>query len=823
MADLHTMLRDVASGQLSRRRFIQTATAAGLSAATATALARDAAAYQASPAAGTAESSGSVGPALDSLIFSSFNVDQAPLQIQNDEMDLYLFGLKIDAARQLEENAPEDIELIEAPASTLSLILNPAPAPEGDLNPFANREIREAMQYLVDREFIASDIFQGRALPMFSPIGPLDYDQLTVFQTIRTRNYHADLESVKRVVSDQMLAAGAELGPDGRWTFSDRPVTLKVISRVEDERRPIGDLVRVALENVGFNVQPILQQFGPATLAVYASDPLTFQWHVYTEGWGRSSSSRYDDAALNSFAAPWLGNMPGWQETGFWQYQQDDLDALGQRLFRGEFSSKEERDELFNQMLGIALDESVRVWLVTALQSFPVRESVENLTVDIVGGPKSIFSLRGASIEGGSQIRVGHLWVWTERTTWNPVGGYGDVYSSDIYRNMVDPPLVNHPFTGLPMPFRAEYEVENNGPDASVEVPEDAVVWDPVADTWTPVGTGITATSKVTFDYSKYFVSQFHHGQQITIADIIYPLAQTFEFAYDEQKIQIETAIGITSRPYLETFKGFRLLDDDRLEVYVDYWYFEPDYIASYSSLTSPSTPWELLAAMDEIVFTSRTGAYTDTAAARFNVPWISLTTDQDARLVQRTLRQLLGEQRVPVGVFEIGGRSLVSPEEAAARYQADLDWFDQTNLLVISNGPYSLSRYDPPAQFAELAAFRPPDYPFSPEDFRLGTPPRLTLTAEAPASIPLAEPIEVPVTIDGPGELALQYILIDPATGSVAAAGTAEGESGQFTVSIGSDITAALFPSVYQLYLLAVSDAVSQVSEQRVDLNVGI
>ena len=821
MADLQNMLRDLTTGRLSRRRFIQQATALGLSASAAATLAGQTAAFQASPAAGSAATT--VGPALDSLIFSSFNVDQAPLQIQNGEMDLYLFGLKIDAARQLAESAPEAIELIEAPASTLSLILNPAPAPEGDLNPFSIREIRQAMQYLVDREFIASDIFQGRALPMFSPIGPLDYDQLTVFQTIRTRNYHPDVESVRRVVTEQMQGAGAELGPDGRWAFNGRPVTLKVISRVEDERRPIGDLVRVALENVGFTVQPILQQFGPATLAVYASDPLTFQWHVYTEGWGRSSSSRYDDASLNSFAAPWLGNMPGWQETGFWQYQQEDLDALGQRLFRGEFSSKEERDELFNQMLGIALDESVRVWLVTALQSFPVRQEVENLTVDIVGGPKSIFSLRGASIQGGSQMRVGHLWVWTERTTWNPIGGYGDVYSSDIYRNMVDPPLVNHPFTGLPMPFRASYEVENNGPDEALPVPEDAVVWDPAGDVWSPVGSGVTATSKVTFDYSNYFVSQFHHGQPITIADIIYPLAQTFEFAYDDQKIQIETAIGITSRPYLETFKGFRLLEDDRLEVYVDYWYFEPEYIASYASLTSPSTPWELLAAMDDIVFTSRTGAYTDTAAARFNVPWLSLTTDQDARLVQRTLRQLLGEQRVPEGVFEIGERSLVSPEEAAARYQADLDWFEQTGLLVISNGPFSLRRYDPPAQFAELAAFRPPDYPFSPEDFRLGAPPSLTITAQAPASIPLAEPIDVPVTVEGPGTLALQYVLIDPATGAVAAAGEAEGSDGQFTVSIGSDVTATLFPSIYQLYLLAVSDEISQVSEQRVDLNVGI
>ena len=50
---------------------------------------------------------------------------------------------------------------------------------------------------------------------------------------------------------------------------------------------------------------------------------------------------------------------------------------------------------------------------------------------------------------------MGHLWVWTERTTWNPVAGFGDVYGVDIWRNLTDPPLWNHPFTGVPGPFRA--------------------------------------------------------------------------------------------------------------------------------------------------------------------------------------------------------------------------------------------------------------------------------------------------------------------------------------------------------------------------------
>ena len=49
---------------------------------------------------------------------------------------------------------------------------------------------------------------------------------------------------------------------------------LKIIVRVEDERRDVGDLIRAALEGAGFQVQPIYQPFGPATLAVRTGAPL---------------------------------------------------------------------------------------------------------------------------------------------------------------------------------------------------------------------------------------------------------------------------------------------------------------------------------------------------------------------------------------------------------------------------------------------------------------------------------------------------------------------------------------------------------------------
>nr|MBA3644517.1 hypothetical protein [Chloroflexia bacterium] len=661
------------------------------------------------------------------------------------------------------------------------------------------------------------------ALAMRSHVSPLDYDELTVFAALQSTDIRFDPEFARGLISEQMEAAGAVL-TNNLWTFQDRPVVIKIVTRVEDERRDIGDLIRAALEAIGFQVQPIYQPFGPATLAVYSSDPITFQWHIYTEGWSRSAPDRYDFGTINQMAAPWLGNMPGWLETGYWQYAQPELDRLGQQLYRGQFASREERDELYRQMTTLALDESVRVWLVTALQSFPVREQVRDLTEDLVAGPTSPFSLRDAYVEGSPDIRIGNLWVWTDRTTWNPVGGFGDAYSTDIYRNMVDAPILNHPFTGIPEPFRAAFVVETAGPTGTLPVPEDALRWDAATDAWTPVGAGLTAVSKVTFDYSKYFQAPFHHGQPITPADLIYSIAQSYELAYDEEKIQIETALGITQRPFLETFKGFKLLDNDQLEVYVDYWHFEPNYIASYASAGGMGTPWELLAAMDNIVFEQRRGAYSDTAAARFSVPWLSLVTETDARAIVRVLRQFATDGFVPPGVFDLNGRMLVTPEQAVARYEAAQAWFDQTGLLVISNGPFSLSRYDPPAQFAELLAFRPETYPFKPGDWRFGVPPRITIQAAPPPPAILGEPISLPVTVQGPGALSVQYALVDPAQGTIATSGAATGgDGGAFVVDLDPAITSTLFPGIYQLFLIASSDAIAQVAEQRVDFEIGV
>ena len=120
------------------------------------------------------------GPAVDRLLFRAFDVDRASRDLEAGNMDLYMFGLKIDAVERLAED--DRFKLYQAPASTVSLLLNPAPAGRGELNPFSIPEVRQGVQYLIDRDFIAQDIYRGTAVPMISHVSPQDHDFLTVYE-----------------------------------------------------------------------------------------------------------------------------------------------------------------------------------------------------------------------------------------------------------------------------------------------------------------------------------------------------------------------------------------------------------------------------------------------------------------------------------------------------------------------------------------------------------------------------------------------------------------------------------------------------------------
>jgi peptide/nickel transport system substrate-binding protein len=225
---------------------------------------------------------------------------------------------------------------------------------------------------------------------------------------------------------------------------------------------------------------------------------------------------------------------------------------------------------------------------------------------------------------------------------------------------------------------------------------------------------------------------------------------------------------------------------------------------------------------MDDLVFSQRRAAYSDTAAARFNVPWISLVMKRDAKLVERTLKRFSREEFQPEGVFDFGGRTLVAADEAEERYRAALTWIDETDHLVISNGPFWLARYDPPAQFAELRAFRDESYPFQPGQRYLGQPKEILIDAPVESALRSGKEGEWEINVTAPGELELRYLLLDAATNQTVDSGIAQqDENGLFKVEVTTEVSKDLFPGLYHLHLAASSSELALIAERRVDVEV--
>jgi peptide/nickel transport system substrate-binding protein len=202
-------------------------------------------------------------------------------------------------------------------------------------------------------------------------------------------------------------------------------------------------------------------------------------------------------------------------------------------------------------------------------------------------------------------------------------------------------------------------------------------------------------------------------------------------------------------------------------------------------------------------------------------VPWLSLVTDNDIRLVRRALIQMRDQNAFPAGPFKVGDKTFVSAQDAKARADAAVAWIDKYNLAVIGNGPFQLVRYDPPAQFAEVLAFRDPSYPYKPGSWYRGTTPAVAVTSVNAPRVGIGSAATVRVRVEGPGETGLRYAVVDPAAKKVVTSGQASKSGDEYAVEIPANVTQGLSPGFYQLSLLAYSDRVSSLGERTVDLEV--
>jgi peptide/nickel transport system substrate-binding protein len=441
------------------------------------------------------------------IVVEEPNADKGVTRLEAGDLDVYAFPVS-SAATFEKIVSTEGIDHKLSFGSYNELTFNPsACADTAKLNPFAVPRIREAMNYLVDRDYIVQEIMGGLGTPRWVAVNNASADRGRLAAEIRAieAQYAYDAEKAKQIVTEEMEKLGATLEAD-KWTFNGAPVELIGIIRTEDERTQIGDYFANQLESVGFTVVRDYKTSAEAAPIWQQSEPTECLFNYYTGGWVSTSISRDAGSNFNFYYTPAGLPRPLWQA----YTPTEEFAAISQRLNDNDFATMEERKELFAQILPLSMQDSVRIWLMDRSSAAPLRDDVEvasDLSGSIYGTILWPTTLRRKGEEGGS-INWASASILTE--PWNPVAGTNWIYDTALIRATGQWAYVLDPNTGLALPNRFEsatvtvkegLPVTKTGDWVTLEfapeivVPDDAWVdWDATTQTFVTASEGYTET-----------------------------------------------------------------------------------------------------------------------------------------------------------------------------------------------------------------------------------------------------------------------------------------------------------------------------------------
>ena len=637
---------------------------------------------------------------FDSIRFIQYLDENTALEeVRNGNLDLYYY--RISADRLENTKAREGLDVYDSSSGSYSILINPAETEK--FNPFSITENRFALNYLVDRKLIVNELMAGYGAPMISNYGPFDPAYLTIIEQLESFNFRYNPALAEEIITKNLKDRGA-VKIDNRWQIDGEPIEVIFFIRSDDPvRKSIGEILSSELERIGFTVKKDFGDLNKAFVIVYGSNPADLKWNLYTEGWNKSAFVKYDSVGLGQMYSPWFSNMPGFNDPTYWNYQNDYIDSLSQKIYTGNFSSSEERDELIQKATVEGVNESVRIFLASKVDQYVVNENIQGIVNDFGAGVPSRFTPINAQGDK-EELVIGVKQIY--QGAWNPVMGFSDSYSRQIWGILSDPLSFPHPFTGEILPIRGNWQVETAGPDGVLEIPDDAIMWDPVSQEWKKVEKDAQAISKVTFDLE---FSNWHNGQKMDMNDVLHSLYFTIEWGTqtDENDKTVDTEFTPRAAQSVQTLIGVKPIDEDTIEVYVDYWHFDEGEIADWASLWN-TMPWEIFTAIEQAVIDGKVSISRSGAASK-NVNWVSLIIPNDAKVIQNYLDEFKNNQYIPAALAQFESEFSYFDE----RYTSSSQWIQENNHAVISNGPFYLDSYSPESRTITVLGFEDDSYPF--------------------------------------------------------------------------------------------------------------
>ena len=637
---------------------------------------------------------------VNSIKFIQYLDENTALEeVKNGNLDLYYYRISPD--RLENKQSTEGLKIYDSTGGSYSLLVNPAESEK--FNPFSEKDARFALNYLVDRKLIVNELMSGYGSQIISYYGPTDPAYLTIIKEIESFNFKYNPTLANKIISESIIERGGEK-IEGKWFQNNKEIEVTIFIRSDDPvRKSIGEILAKELENIGFKIKKDYGDLNKAFVVVYGSNPAEMSWNLYTEGWGRSAFVKYDSIGLGQMYSPWFSNMPGFNDPSYWNYENKKLDELTQKIYKGDFESAEKRTELIQEAVVEGINESVRIFLASKVDQYVVNQNVEGVVNDLGAGVPSRFTPINAKTDD-NELSVGVKQIY--QGAWNPIMGLTDTYSRQIWNIISDPITFKHPFTGETFPVRAQWDVETSELNKKISVPTDAKMWNPSSQKWENISSNTFATSKVTFDFE---FSNWHNGEIMDMNDILHSLYFTIEWGtqIDEKDKTFDTEFTPRAAQSIQTIIAINEIDQDTIEVYVDYWHFDENEIAEWAAVWSP-VPWEITTAMEKAVIDGKV-SFSRSGATSKNVNWLSLIVPNDANIIKEYLKEFKENKFIPNSLKQ----NQIQEQYFEERFDSSINWIEEKKHAVISNGPFYLETYSPESRTILVRAFEDNSYPF--------------------------------------------------------------------------------------------------------------
>ena len=784
------------------------------------------------------------------IVIEEPNTDAAITRLEVEEIDIFVYTVSNPEAAGKVEAAP-NIDYYRSSGSYNELSFNTTGPvwEDGRLNPFGVPAIREAMNHLIDREYIAQEIMGGLATPRWTAFNSASNDAAEFAPEIRALElkYAYNKELAGELIAAEMEALGATL-EGGVWTYEGEPVEVSVLIRIEDERLAIGDYVGNQLEDIGFQVFRDYKSAADASPIWYGGDPNEGGFHIYTGGWITTVIPR--DLADNfAFFYTDMG-LP----TPLWQNYVNDPEfyELADRLNYADYASREERAELIARTLELSLEDSARLWLADRNAITPKLTNISaaaDLYGNVGGGWLWALTIQRAGEEGGS-LTMAMPSILTE--PWNPIAGSNWIYDMTLIRGTSEMAYYPDPFTGLWLPNRvdrAEVVVQEGLPvfvtldwvDLSFEpeivVPEDAWAdWDAEAQQFITVGElaaaaaeaaegdeeaeapgPVTALRKSTVYYQEdlFDVVKWHDGSPISMGDFLMGMILTFDRAKEESAIFDASAVPAFNS-FMSSFKGVKVISTDPLviETYSDFYQGDAENSVTFwwPYYAQGTGAWHNLY-LGILADAAGEAVFSQAKQTELDVDRLSFIAGPTVEIMKSWLDVWTEEGGMP---YEPTFSQFVDEAEVAQRIENLTEWHRRYGHFWIGTGPYYLQRAFP-VEGTVILNNNPlfPDLASRWNRFANAPIPVVEVDGSARVTVGDEEVYEVVVTFQGqPYPLAditgVSFLVVD-ATNQIAHVGEAVAVAdGLFEIVLTSEITSALATGSNALEVVVVSNLVA-------------